>query len=120
MKKLFLLAILLSTILVSTPVYAQFEDVCTDETKDSSVCNSTNVNNPVNYLLVDIIQILVLATGIISVFVIMVAGFRYITSSGDPATLNSAKNQIIFALIGLAIAMSGQLIVSFVLNRITI
>lgn len=55
--------------------------------------------------------------GIIAVVMIMIGGIKYVTSQGDSGQVNSAKNTILYAVIGLVIAMISQLIVRFVLIR---
>lgn len=102
--------------------YAQdpLNDVCVGEAANSATCQGRTVNNPVAFLLLRAIQIIILVTGVASVIVIIISGFRYVLSSGDSNTVNSAKNAILFAVIGLVIAISGQLILSFVLGRLNI
>lgn len=56
--------------------------------------------------------------GAISLVVITLAGFRYVVSRGDPQGINKAKNTILYAVIGLMIAISAQAIVGFVFSRI--
>jgi hypothetical protein len=63
------------------------------------------------------IQSIQYAIGFISVVVIIIAGLRMILSGGDPQTLNSARNAIIYAAGGIAIAAIAQIIVVFVLSR---
>ncbi len=65
-----------------------------------------------------VITALNVLVGIAAVIMIIVGGLRYITSSGDPAKLNSAKNTIIYACIGVAIAAMSQVIVAFVVNAV--
>ncbi len=55
--------------------------------------------------------------GAISVLIIVIAGFQYILSSGDPAKTAKAKNTILYAVIGLVVAVSAGAIVNFVLRR---
>lgn len=55
--------------------------------------------------------------GAMALLFMVIAGFRYITSSGDPAKVASAKNQIVYTAIGLIIAASAAAIVNFVLGR---
>ncbi len=62
-------------------------------------------------------KLVIILTGIASVFMIMIGGFKYVTSSGDPGNIQSAKNTIIYALVGLAIAALAQTIVVFVLQQ---
>lgn len=57
--------------------------------------------------------------GIISVIMIVYGGFKYITSGGDSSKVTSAKNAIIYAIIGLVIVAAAQFIVKFVVTRAT-
>lgn len=55
--------------------------------------------------------------GIVSVIMIIVGGFRYITSGGASDKVTSAKNTIIYAIIGLIIVALAQFIVRFVIGQ---
>ncbi len=55
--------------------------------------------------------------GIIAVVMIIVGGIKYITSSGDSGNITSAKNTIMYAVIGLVVVALAQIIVKFVLER---
>jgi hypothetical protein len=50
---------------------------------------------------------------------IIFGGFKYITSGGESGNVTSAKNTIIYAVIGLVIVAFAQFIVQFVLGKIT-
>lgn len=63
------------------------------------------------------IGVLSLVIGIVSVIMIMIGGFKYITSSGDSAKVNSAKDTILYAIIGIVVASLAQVIVRFVLTK---
>lgn len=56
--------------------------------------------------------------GGLSLLIITVSGLRYITAAGDPQKISNAKNGIIYSLVGLAIAIAAQAIVSFVVIRL--
>lgn len=71
----------------------------------------------VNDLIAQGINIFSVIVGIVAVVMILVGGFRYITSSGDSAKLTSARNTIVYALIGLVIVVFAQFIVKFVLDK---
>lgn len=64
-----------------------------------------------------IVDILSWIVGVISVIMIIVGGFRYITSGGASDKVTSAKNTIIYAIIGLIIVALAQFIVNFVLAQ---
>jgi FtsH-binding integral membrane protein len=44
------------------------------------------------------------------------AGFRFITANGDANSISAARNMIIYAVIGLVIAVLAQFIVHSVVN----
>ena len=54
--------------------------------------------------------------GSIAVIFIIVGGIQYATSAGDDGRVQSAKNTILNAVIGLVITVMAYAIVNFVLN----
>lgn len=66
-----------------------------------------------------IINIMSTIGAVIAVIMIIVGGLRYITSNGDSNSAASARNTIIYALIGLVVVAFAQVIVQFVLERTT-
>lgn len=63
-------------------------------------------------------QILQITFGILgaaAVFVIVIAGLRFISSQGNPQEVAKARNTVIYAIIGLIIMLAAEGIVSFVL-----
>ena len=65
-----------------------------------------------------IVNILSLVVGLAAVIGIIVAGVKYITSASNPQEANQARELVIYAVIGLAIAVIAQLLVRTVLFRI--
>lgn len=63
-----------------------------------------------------IVNYLSVIVGIVAVIMIIVGGFRYITSGGDSGNVSSAKNTLIYAIVGLIIVALAQFIVRFVLD----
>jgi len=82
-------------------------------------CTETEGVDRVNSLVENIINIFSVAVGIIAVIMIIFGGFKYITSGGDSGNIGSAKQTILFAIVGLIIVAFAQLIVRFVLARAT-
>ena len=66
-----------------------------------------------------VINIMLWVIGIISVIMIIIGGIRYATSNGDSNAVTAAKNTIMYAVIGLVIAIFAYAIVNFVLVQIT-
>lgn len=67
----------------------------------------------------NIVNLLSAIIGVVSVVVIVIAGFKYVTSAGDSSKIASAKNTLIYAIVGLIIVAMSQAIVRFVLQRAT-
>lgn len=65
-----------------------------------------------------ITRLIALAAGIASAFIMVYAGLTYVTSSGDSKKINTAKTTILYAAIGLVIALIAQSIVSFIMVNI--
>jgi cytochrome bd-type quinol oxidase subunit 2 len=74
---------------------------------------ATNVST----LLARVINIFSIVVGVIAVIMIIIGGLKYITSGGDSGNVSSAKNTIIYALVGLVIVALAQFIVRFVLGQ---
>lgn len=69
--------------------------------------------------LTNILNTVYFAIGLSAVVVIAYSGFVYITSSGDPAKITKAKQSIIYAIVGLIVAIAAWAITSFVLEGVT-
>lgn len=110
--------------LVAVPVLAQTPSI--QEGLDKGTClNTTDPNcytqdpeTTINDIITDVINIFSILVGVTSVIMIIVGGFKYITSGGDSGNVGSAKNTILFAIVGLVIVALAQVIVKFVLNKV--
>lgn len=69
-------------------------------------------------LLKSIINILLFLIGAIAVIMIIVGGIRYVTSAGDQSAVTGAKNTILYAIVGLVIAVMSYAIVNFFLDAL--
>lgn len=54
--------------------------------------------------------------GALSVIMIIFGGFKYITSAGDSTSVTSAKNTIMYAVIGLVVTVLAGFIANFAVN----
>jgi uncharacterized membrane protein YidH (DUF202 family) len=54
----------------------------------------------------------------IALLALVIAGLRYVNSTGDPSTMSKTKNTIIYSSIGLVVSMTAVAIVTFVLNNL--
>ena len=71
-----------------------------------------------NSLVKDVVNIILWIVGILSVIMLVWGGIKYTTSAGDSNKVTSAKNTIIYAVIGLIIAILAYAIVNFVIEKI--
>ena len=56
--------------------------------------------------------------GAIAIIYIMYGAFRFVRSQGEPKEISQAKQTILYAIIGLVIAVSAEVIVSFAIGRL--
>jgi hypothetical protein len=80
--------------------------------------NGESVTDKINRILKRIVNFLSAIIGVVAVIMIIFGGFRYITSGGSDNTVTSAKNTILYAIIGLVIVALAQLLVRFVVKLI--
>jgi len=101
MKKIIVLSsTLLSCLILATPVLAASADVSKIQTFIQSV-----------------IQVLVTLAGLVSAGFFVWGGIGYITSSGNPESLDRSKKTILYSAIGLAIVL-GAFVLSNVVTQV--
>lgn len=98
---------------------ANQQAIC-DSIGSGTNCGASNKGgSDVNGVLKTIINLFTAIVGVIAVIMVIIAGFKYITSGGDSAKLTSAKGTLVYALVGIAIVALAQAIVRFVLSKTT-
>ncbi|HWT55899.1 MAG TPA: hypothetical protein VN031_02600 [Candidatus Microsaccharimonas sp.] len=65
-----------------------------------------------------VLQIVIGTFAVVAVLMIVIAGLNIVTAGGDSAKVAKARGTIIFALVGLAIAIFADVIVSMVAGRL--
>lgn len=63
-----------------------------------------------------IANLIALVSGVVAVFIILLAGWRYITSGGDPSKIQGAKSALIYSIVGLVVIAASDLIIRIVLS----
>ena len=84
---------------------------------DSKNCDDDNTTI-LNNIVKPIMQALILVIGGVSVLIIVIGGLMYILSAGDANNTKRAKDTIMYAVIGLAVALFAQAIISFVIGAV--
>jgi len=67
-----------------------------------------------------VVNLLLYVVGAIAIIMIIIGGMRYVLSSGNPAQVQEAKNTILYAIVGLVLALGAYAIVTFVTGRLGI
>lgn len=96
---------------------ANQQAICDSIGSGQDCSSNTNSTTDVDSVLKTAISIFSGVVGVIAVIMIIVSGFKYITAAGDSAKVTSAKNTLVYALIGLVIVGISQAIVQFVLTK---
>jgi hypothetical protein len=132
MKKIKLLfasfALIFATTLGSTGTMVHASPVfAVDSSSKTAACgglteidNKQDCNNKgagVDNVIHVVVNLISYAAGIAAIIMILISGFKYITSGGDSSKVGSAKNTLIYALIGIAVAVSAQVLVRFVVSN---
>jgi len=121
-RKLILAALAFAVLLVasSSHVMAQTAaDVCLGVAAAGATCSEGSTGTTVNTVVGLVVNILSVLVGIAAVIMIIIGGFKYVTSAGDSSNVKSAKDTIIYAIIGLVVVAMAQMITGFVLDRVT-
>jgi len=92
-------------------------EVCEDIDAGSN-CSSPNGNSSVEIenVIKAAVRILSWIVGVMAIIMVIVSGGKYIASGGDSNKVASAKNTLIYSLLGLVIAILAQPIVGWVLD----
>lgn len=108
--------------LVPAVAFAQTkEDICRGVglAGGTANCEEPTTGPSVNSTVKLVVSVLSFIVGVAAVIMIIVGGFKYITSGGDSSSTASAKNTILYALVGLIVAVLAQVLVRFVINQAT-
>lgn len=81
---------------------------------DAAVCKAKG--DTVGPLIQTVINILLYILGAVAVVMIVIGGIRYTTSNGDSSAIKSAKDTILYSVVGLIVAILSYTIVNFVVS----
>jgi hypothetical protein len=94
------------------------EDICQGVAITGGNCDD-DASSTINSTVETVINLLSIVVGVVAVIMIIIGGFKYITSSGDSNNVTNAKNTILYAIIGLVVVALAQVIVIFVLDEVS-
>lgn len=119
-KKIFSLSIFTALfIFIADPVFAQTIDPCP---KSGSGANYQSLcrldKDDLDAIIRNSITILFFIATVASLFFLIFGGIKWITSGGDKANVESARNFIIAAIIGLVITFLSYFIINIILSLV--
>lgn len=95
--------------------YADQGIIC--ENVDLPECEDAN-DGTVTEIVSLVLNVLSIIIGVGSVLVLIIAGFMQVVSAGNPDLLKRSKDAIVYAIVGVVVAIFAQVIVQFVLSSI--
>jgi len=87
------------------------------KTSTSVLCTEVQKTGQLPSFAKIITNTLMYVLGAVSVIVIIIAGIMYTTSGGDAALIAKAKNTLLYAVVGLLVAIMAYAIVNFVITQ---
>lgn len=116
LTSLFLVAAVAAPLVLSTSTAGAIGvfPACNGSNRDTAVCQSRG--DEAGSLVKTVVNILLYVLGAIAVIMIIVGGIRYATSGGDASGIKGGKDTILYAVIGLVVAMLAWAIVNFILG----
>lgn len=110
-----------TTFAVKTPPPPPAAAVCSDATtcvtSGLKATGGTSSKTSINSIIKTIVDVLLFIIAAVSVIMIIIGGIKYTISQGDSSAVTSAKNTILYAVVGLLVAMFAFAIVNFVVTR---
>lgn len=113
---------------VPAPAFANSDAACSTPTGDSlSIQNGADCargNDQATDLFGDggifqtVTNILLFIVGAIAVIMLIIGGIRYVVSGGDQAAVTAAKNTILYAIVGIIVAILAYAAVDFVTSNL--
>ncbi|HEX3568538.1 MAG TPA: hypothetical protein VHT70_02565 [Candidatus Saccharimonadales bacterium] len=108
---------MIQTLLINAHLFAAGSAVANCPEGDTSCDTGLPLSTAGSGSIHTALQITFGVLAVVAVVVIVLAGFRLVITQGDSQAVAKARQTIIYAVVGLMIALSAELIVSFVLNR---
>jgi hypothetical protein len=78
----------------------------------SAICKGADES--VQPFIQTVLNVLIFVIGIIAVIMIIIGAFRYSLSAGEAKAITDAKNTILYAVVGLAVAFSSYAIIAWI------
>jgi hypothetical protein len=111
------LMVAIITLLIAEPALGQSLAEEAQKGVDDTGGSSGSIN--LTETIQNVIGVMLFAVGVISVIMIVVGGIRYAVSGGDANATKSARDTILYAIVGLIVSLVAWGIVNFVISMFT-
>lgn len=98
----------------SVGAVSALDDACTAN-PNSVLCK--NKGEQAGDVVKTVVNVLLYIIGVVSVLMIIIGGIMYATSAGEAGRIKTAKDTILYAIVGLAVAFFAFAIVNWVLTQ---
>lgn len=117
-KKIGILSLIASLLMVVAvaPTLSAIDITEGSQDESNKVLADNQDNDDFATIVGNVIALFLFVLGIAAVFMIIFGGFRYVTSNGDSGKLESAKNTILYSVVGLVVAIFAYALVNFTLG----
>ena len=105
--------------LLMVPQTVNAVDICAGNGANSTYCqNKSEGETKVKSVMKSVMDVLLMTVGVISIVMIVVGGIMFALSSGDASKVTKARNMVIYAVVGLVVALFASAIINFVFNKV--
>ena len=84
----------------------------------NAACNGGCGSPSIDGIFAGVTNTLIFLVGAVSVIMIIIGGLRYVLSNGDPKQAETGRNTIMYAVIGIVVAIAAFAIVKFITSHI--
>ncbi|MGH7239925.1 MAG: pilin [Candidatus Saccharimonadales bacterium] len=96
-------------------------DIC-GQAGTSAVCadksSAEAEQHPIRDIIHTVTEIIAAVAGIVAVIMIIISGLRFISSGGESQQVAGARNNLLYAIIGLVVIALASTIITFVISRV--
>lgn len=114
---IFVLGALMSTLLLPLPVSAFSLSISDGASSAQGVDQASTLFGSAG-IFTTLTNVMLFAVGAISVIMVVIGGLRYVISGGNSTNITTAKNTILYAIIGLIISMLAYALINFVIGSL--
>ena len=129
MKKLIYITLAITTLILlglmpfasvsANPVSQAKQQACTGLTQLEPSQDCSTGSSTVNNLIATTVNILSYLIGAVAVIMLIIAGFRFAAAGGNSNAVSGAKSTLIYAIVGIILAVLAQVIVHWVIGTST-